>query len=455
MEALLFKLRIIEAIVIVAVVIFFVFLFKIKDKETKKEEGHRSLKTSKGPSGVVFGKEKNGTTVYSPAADEGHIAVFGGSGSGKTSAILIPTLRCWPGTSLTIDISGDISSNVDCPNKLIYEPGNPFSVPYDIFAAIDGMDDEDDQNEALAKIAYLLLPEIPDASANAKYYQDGGRNILTASLIAFYHSGKDFIEICKIISSNTPEQLFKAISEQGSEIANYYIGNFQGVHPQNVSGCKQTCETAVNFFATTKKLWNSIRRPKPGETAFTPAAAEKHNVFVLIPDVKTDVYGPLMGIIASQTLAYLSARPTVEQQNVLLCLDEFASLGKLDIIGALRKLRKKRVRIMILTQNLTDLEDVYGRGAHRSMLSNFAFTAILGVNETETQEYLAKLIGQEEKERISTTSGAGLLGRPSSVTRTREKDFIIQPSELAHLGDELILLSPDGYSRFKKAYYFR
>lgn len=454
MEWLSYRLGIIEIVVVSIVVVFFIFCFKIKDAQLKKEAEHRNLKTSKGPSGVVFGKEKNGTTVYSPAADEGHIAVFGGSGSGKTSAILIPTLRCWPGTSLTIDISGDISSNVDCPNKLIYEPGNPFSVPYDIFAAIDGMDDEDDQNEALSKIAYLLIPEIPDASANAKYYQDGGRNILTASLIAFYHSGKDFIDICKIISSNTPEQLFKAISEQGSEIANYYISNFQGVHPQNVSGCKQTCETSVNFFATTKKLWNSIRRPKPGETAFTPAAIEKHNVFVLIPDVKTDVYGPLMGIITSQTLAYLSARPTVEQ-NVLLCLDEFASLGKLDIVGGLRKLRKKRVRIMILTQNLTDLEDVYGRGAHRSMLSNFAFTAILGVNETETQEYLAKLIGQEEKERISTTSGAGLLGRPSSVTRTREKDFIIQPSELAHLGDELILLSPDGYSRLKKAYYFR
>lgn len=454
MEWLAYRLGIIEIVVVSIVVVFFIFCFKIKDAQLKKEAEHRNLKTSKGPSGVVFGKEKNGTTVYSPAADEGHIAVFGGSGSGKTSAILIPTLRCWPGTSLTIDISGDISSNVDCPNKLIYEPGNPFSVPYDIFAAIDEMDDEDDQNEALSKIAYLLIPEIPDASANAKYYQDGGRNILTAALIAFYHSGKDFIEICKIISSNTPEQLFKAISEEGSEIANYYISNFQGVHPQNVSGCKQTCETAVNFFATTKKLWNSIRRPEPGETAFTPAAIEKHNVFVLIPDVKTDVYGPLMGIITSQTLAYLSARPTVEQ-NVLLCLDEFASLGKLDIVGGLRKLRKKRVRIMILTQNLTDLEDVYGRGAHRSMLSNFAFTAILGVNETETQEYLAKLIGQEEKERISTTSGAGLLGRPSSVTRTREKDFIIQPSELAHLGDELILLSPDGYSRLKKAYYFR
>lgn len=454
MEWLSYRLGIIEIVVVSIVVVFFIFCFKTKDAQLKKEAERRSLKTSKMPSGVVFGKETNGTIVYSLAADEGHIAVFGGSGSGKTSAILIPTLRCWPGTSLTIDISGDISSNVDCPNKLIYEPGNPVSAPYDIFAAIDGMDDEDDQNEALAKIAYLLLPEIPDASANAKYYQDGGRNILTASLIAFYHSGKDFIEICKIISGNTPEQLFKAISEQRSEIANYYISNFQGVHPQNVSGCKQTCETAVNFFATTKKLWNSIRRPKPGETAFTPAAIEKHNVFVLIPDVKTDVYGPLMGIITSQTLAYLSARPTVEQ-NVLLCLDEFASLGKLDIVGGLRKLRKKRVRIMILTQNLTDLEDVYGRGAHRSMLSNFAFTAILGVNETETQEYLAKLIGQEEKERISTTSGAGLLGRPSSVTRTREKDFIIQPSELAHLGDELILLSPDGYSRLKKAYYFR
>lgn len=61
--------------------------------------------------GVLLGK-KFGLMAYSPEQDEGHILVMGPSGTGKTSALLIPTLRSWQGTALVVDISGDISANV-------------------------------------------------------------------------------------------------------------------------------------------------------------------------------------------------------------------------------------------------------------------------------------------------------------------------------------------------------
>ena len=63
-------------------------------------------------------------------------------GLGKTSALLIPTLQAWQGTSFTIDISGDICRNIDKPHKMIYEPANPDSIPYNIFGAIDDLDDD-------------------------------------------------------------------------------------------------------------------------------------------------------------------------------------------------------------------------------------------------------------------------------------------------------------------------
>lgn len=47
---------------------------------------------------------------------------MGPSGTGKTSALLIPTLRSWQGTALVVDISGDISANVNTPNKIVFDP---------------------------------------------------------------------------------------------------------------------------------------------------------------------------------------------------------------------------------------------------------------------------------------------------------------------------------------------
>ena len=56
---------------------------------------------------------------------------------------------------------------------------------------------------------------------------------------------------------------------------------------------------------------------------------------------------------------------------ILFCLDEFASFGKLQITEALRKLRKRHIRIMVLTQSLADLDMIYGKDERKGMLGNF------------------------------------------------------------------------------------
>ena len=88
------------------------------------------------------------------------------------------------------------------------------------------------------------------------------------------------------------------------------------------------------------------------------------------------------------------------------------------------------------------------------MLSNFRFKLILGVGETDAQEYFAKLIGLQEKQKTSVTN-SGSMGPVTSRTSSTEKDYIIEPSSLDRLGDELILLSPDGYKRLSKAFYYK
>lgn len=65
--------------------------------------------------GIIFGRMKN-KVLYSSVSQEQHAFVCAGTGKGKTSSLLIPTLRSWTGSSMTIDISGDISKN--CPNMV-------------------------------------------------------------------------------------------------------------------------------------------------------------------------------------------------------------------------------------------------------------------------------------------------------------------------------------------------
>jgi type IV secretory pathway TraG/TraD family ATPase VirD4 len=150
-------------------------------------------------------------------------------------------------------------------------------------------------------------------------------------------------------------------------------------------------------------------------------------------------------------MEFFSNRSNDADTSILLCLDEFASFGKLQITPALRKLRKKKVRILVLTQSIADIDLIYGKDERMSMMNNFAYKVVLGATDTETQDYFSKLIGEEEVKKVTISKGSA----NNSTSKTTELRRCVRPEELAHLGKYLILLSPKGWQRLKKKFYFQ
>lgn len=105
---------------------------------------------------------------------------------------------------------------------------------------------------------------------------------------------------------------------------------------------------------------------------------------------------------------------------------------------------------MILTQSMADIDLIYGRAERMAMMNNLQFKVVLNAADTDTQEYFSKMIGNKIIQNHSISKNA------KSVTRTYTdaKEYVVEPSELAHLKNELLLLYPDGYIRLMKNYYF-
>lgn len=390
--------------------------------------------------GVLFGK-KFGLLAYSPEQDEGHILVLGPSGTGKTSALLIPTLRSWQGTALVVDISGDISANVNTPNKIVFDPTSENCIPYDVFASINEVTDETERQERLEQLAYLLLPDKANDSEAGIFFTKNGRKMIAAALICYYGMGWNFIEICEFFLGHDWRSLLNDIAKQQNPIANMFISSFAGASEQNTAGCKQAADDALKLFATNDKIKNALRNVPSYEKAISPATLETSSVYIYIPDEKLKIYGDLLRIITAQSMEYFSSRPTENKQTILFCLDEFASFGKLQIVESLRKLRKRRIRILVLTQSLADLDMIYGKDERKAMLSNFKFTVLLGCKDAETQEYFSKMIG--EKRSLLATD-------PSQKPQP-----IIKPADLAHLEQDLFVICDDGAIRLRKNFYFK
>lgn len=406
--------------------------------------------------GIIFGRMKN-RVLYSEVSQEQHCFVCAGTGKGKTSSLLIPTLRSWTGSSLTIDISGDISKNCpDMENKLVFEPEDSGTIPYDIFSMIDKMNDTDKQNEALCQLAILLLPEKPQMNDNALFFLKNGRKILSSAFIAFYHRGLDFCEICRKIVSSSWQSLFNEIDETENQEAILYINGFVGANESNTSGCYQQACEAVDLFATNRNVIGSVRRPSKGEMALQPDCIETNNIFVIVQDEKLELYAPLMNIIVSQFMQYISSRSVVknESKTILLALDEYASLH-IDsgmILEATRKYRKRLCRLMILTQNLADLVILYGQEVTRGLIGNFDYKVLLGgIGDLESLETFAKLIGYKETTKRSVSKSSS----GTSRTESEDREFIIEPSELDRLGDKAVLISPEGHFILDKNFYYK
>ena len=433
---------------------------KLNNPQVKDKRRTPILKkgNSKHITGIIFGR-KGKKVYYSPVEEEGHVFCCASSGMGKTSALAIPSICSFgkdvtQGTCFCIDISGDLSTQCHLPNSLIFDIENPDTIPYNIFSAIDSANNPEIQNELLEKLSFLIMPEIKNSDNAASFFQKNGRNMLIGALIAYYHCGLDFVPICKKIISMDYKKLLYDIVETQNQNAIKYIASFSGSNEKNSAGCKQCMDEYIKLYATNFRMSYALHRPCNGELSITPQLLKSHNIFLCVPDAKTDVYGPLLGIITAQTFDYCAARKNGESPHILFVLDEFASLriSSNAILDAIRKYRKKNVRVMILTQSLIDLDILYDEKVRNAILSNIRYKVILGITDPASQKYFADIVGQKDQ-RVQSTS---INGNTTTISYSTKKEYRISPEKFGQLKNDLYLICDDGtYAKYKKNYYFK
>lgn len=439
------------------------FLIDWSNDSSKKKKQHKptgiQLVEPNKAKGVIFGK-KGGKLCISPAEEVLHCLCTGGTGAGKTSAILIPTLQSIHDssvTSFTIDISGDIYSNCpDMPDKLVFKPESKETVLFNVFGHIDDLSTKEAQYEALEQLAFLLMPEKEHMQDSALFFLTEGRKILTASLIAFYDSGMDFVEICRKIMASGWKNLFQEIDLTGNPLASMYISGFRSTSEQNTAGAKQAVDSALKLYATNHSVASALGRPVKEKVAFSSKDIENSNIFFVVQEDKLELYRPLSNLLVSLMMQYIMQRTTTaESSHILISLDEFASLGINEelILAALRRFRKRKCRLLLLTQSLVDFSLLYGSEVTKAILANINFKVLLGnLNESESRHYFAELLGTTEKEKKSISKNS------KSTTRTisSEKEYVIDPTEMDKQGkDTVILIGVDGFMNLKKNYYFK
>lgn len=422
-------------------------------------------------SGFHFGMkyEPNGF-VGKPAQEDGHILCVGPPGSGKTMALVIPTMMVWRGIQIIIDVKGDLYRywlrlNKHTGKKVkVFSPGSPAGCGchYDPFAPLRHGGPENLAGNA-RDLALALMPLLP--SVKEPVWIEAAQNFLTGAIVYYFGLGLNFIDTMLEIQLSTIMDVIDEIMEDDNIQAKVYMSKLREVQEKvlcNIGMELSKLSTLVTDLAVTDAL-TADKGADLLDWLELNTTSEPFDVILEIPETNLERWKPMVLLMINQLIKSLEQRPqrTYKQDGglppVLVMLDEFPRLGKISAItNGLATLRSRGVTFALFIQSLANLEDIYGSTTSRVIADICSYKAVLGVTDAASQKYFSDLVGSTEStQRTVSVNHDSFSGRVTgynrSISETREP--IIYPHEFSTLND-IVLITPYGFCRVEKTLFF-
>jgi type IV secretion system protein VirD4 len=181
------------------------------------------------------------------------------------------------------------------------------------------------------------------------------------------------------------------------------------------------------------RIMDLMNHERPVSLYIVTRGGDKERLRPLVRLLVTMAMRQLMGV----ALRYENGQPLMPHRHrLLMMLDEFPSLGRLQIIqDALPKCAGYGIKAFLAAQNREQMFNAYG--AHQSITSNCHVRIVYAPNEWETAEWISRMIGNTTIVKEDVTESGKRFGPLNSISRTYHE--ISRP-----------LLTPDEIMRLKK-----
>lgn len=413
-------------------------------------------------SGILFGSfvDEGGELQFvgKRAEKDGHVAVFGGSGSGKTTSIAAPTCATWKSPLFAFDLKGDLLQHRNkSETKVLYLLSGQENVfyydPFDLLR-------KEGENTLVSNARELTNAIIPlPLDTREPFWINGARAILTGSIIYYFRLGLDFIEtIVKIKTTRLLELLDKIATDN---LASACINPDVALNPRMLAGISEELHQHLTVFATDEIIISALSSsPESSKIPLHWEDLEYGDIIIRMDQSRSEQWGSIIRLMLVQLIRTLERRPemyTPEGFHIrptLLLLDEFPKFGKIEeFVSAMRILRSKNVTFAIFAQSVADLDEIYGINTRRTILDNCQFQAVLSAFDPETQQYFSSKIGVDTFPSTSVTANydpnGAYLGYSGNISETIQP--IMFPHEFATLNDVVLLHPwPGGFCRVQK-----
>ena len=400
-------------------------------------------------------------------------------GGGKGVGVVIPTLLTWPGSAVVLDVKGE---NLAVTAGQRQEMGDTVFIfaPYDPdgnthrfnpLEPIRQIGDADRRYSALRLLATHLLTSQGKAD---EPFIEGARELFTATASVALDTDEPTLgHVLRLlaptdgtedIGNDAIDQMMakrlRGLAEQASHpSARTSLLQYSAYDPKTIG----------TFLSVLKSCglgaWAdpAIDRATSGnDFDLDTLRGEPQTIYIVISPNEMEALAPVARLFFQSVTAALQSRmptPATDPLPVLLLLDEFKALGRMDtILNAATVLRGYGGRMLFVVQGIPNLEEVYGRAGAEGLMNACQLHAYMSINDPRTKAMLSRSLGTREvvTEQESTSRTLGKSGTSRTRTEQRSAARLLSEDEINRIGPDTILLLPQNARpiRARKVRYF-
>jgi type IV secretion system protein VirD4 len=419
-----------------------------------------------GPDGVVLGRFDG---RYLRHNGPEHVLCFAPTRSGKGVGLVIPTLLTWPNSTIVHDIKGEnfqLTSGFRARfgTVLLFDPTNPESAAYNPLLEIRKGDCEVRDAQNIADI--LVDPE--GALERRNHWEKTSHSLLVGAIlhVLYAEADKTLAGVANFLSD--PSQPIDATLNV--MLATLHLGD--RVHPVVASAARELLNKSENersgVLSTTMSFLGLYRDPVVTKVTGRSDwrirdlvdGPRPISLYLVVPPSDIARTKPLMRLILNQIGRRLTEILETGRcrQKLLLMLDEFAALGRLDFFESqLAFMAGYGIRSFLITQSLNQLERAYG--PNHAILDNCHIRIAFSTNDERTAKRVSDALGTATEMRaMKNYAGHRLspwLGH-LMVSRQETSRPLLTPGEVMQLSpnEAIVMVSGVRPVRARKVRYY-
>lgn len=429
---------------------------------------------SKQPDDFTIGKYRN--RYFRIPIDTNnikHTLIIGSPGSFKSSTLLNALIWNFnfekekrPITVFALDVKPELSRksiNESRNDVKIINPSVNTGCGFNVWYGLN-QDSSDDQLIERADLIARTLITNPSGNGDNEFFYISAQNLMVPFLVYGFRKGMGFVETLLQIVRIPLQDLITTILMDEDMQTNHpkvvgMLNAYDDKKGEAWEDIQLTLRQDLRIFDTDTVKYQFDENPNK---ASPMDLTNGISIFLALPDHLLKQYSPVFRLITQMVLNYLSSIPEHERAEkdvpmIWLLIDEFGSIGKLQIQEPLARLRSRKVSIWLACQGLSQLDLTYGHDGTRTILDNTETTLVFSCKDKPTAEIISSWCGQYQETKISKNKKNTSMFGDQSLTTSSEYRNVMDISDIMALRKNKELLVFDEGNRYliKKCPYWQ